>query len=77
MVDVTIPQEFWDDDSQGSISSWFFSEGDLVEKGDLIAEVTNEKAASELLAPAAGRLRIVIAAEVPVRRGQLVARISD
>jgi pyruvate/2-oxoglutarate dehydrogenase complex dihydrolipoamide acyltransferase (E2) component len=77
MVDVTIPEEFWDDDSEGSISSWFFSEGDSVKQGDLIAEVTNEKAANELLAPASGRLNILVAAEVPVRRRQLVAKIAD
>jgi pyruvate/2-oxoglutarate dehydrogenase complex dihydrolipoamide acyltransferase (E2) component len=76
MVDVTIPEELWDDDGEGSISSWFFADGDTVQKGDLLAEVTREKAASELLAPAAGTLRIVVAAEVPVRRGQLVARIA-
>jgi pyruvate/2-oxoglutarate dehydrogenase complex dihydrolipoamide acyltransferase (E2) component len=77
MVDVTIPEEFWDDDSEGSISSWLFSEGDSVKEGDLIAEVTNEKAANELLAPASGRLNILVAAEVPVRRRQLVAKIAD
>jgi len=77
MVDVTIPEEFLDDDSEGSISPWFFAEGDLVQRGDLIAEVTNEKAASELIAPASGTLKIVISAEIPVRRGQLVARIAD
>jgi pyruvate/2-oxoglutarate dehydrogenase complex dihydrolipoamide acyltransferase (E2) component len=75
VVEVTIPQDFWDDDSEGSISSWFFAEGDAVQKGDLIAEVTNEKAASELLAPGSGTLNIVVGAEVPIRRGQLVAKI--
>lgn len=75
MVDVTIPEDFWDDDSEGSISSWFFADGDAVSGGDLIAEVTNEKAASELLAPGDGTLSILIEAEVPIRRGQLVARI--
>ena len=76
MVDVVIPLEFWDDESEGSISAWFFADGDAVQEGDLIAEVTNEKAASELLAPAAGRLSIVVAAEIPVTRGQLVAQID-
>jgi pyruvate/2-oxoglutarate dehydrogenase complex dihydrolipoamide acyltransferase (E2) component len=76
MADVTIPQEFWDDDSEGSISSWFFADGDAVQEGDLIAEVANEKAANELLAPASGKLSILVAAQIPVKRGQLVARIS-
>jgi pyruvate/2-oxoglutarate dehydrogenase complex dihydrolipoamide acyltransferase (E2) component len=76
MIEVIIPDEFWDDDSEGSISAWFFSQGDSVQAGDLIAEVTNEKAASELLAPASGTLNILVAAEVPVRRRQLVATIA-
>ena len=76
MVDVKIPEDLWDDDGEGSISSWFFADGDVVQKGDLIAEVTKEKATSELLAPAAGTLQIVVLAEIPVLRGQLVARIA-
>lgn len=76
MTDVTIPDDFWDDDSEGSISSWFYADGDTVEQGDLLAEVMNEKVASELIAPAGGTLEILIEAEVPVRKGQAVARIA-
>jgi pyruvate/2-oxoglutarate dehydrogenase complex dihydrolipoamide acyltransferase (E2) component len=77
VTDVTIPDEFWEGDAEGSISSWFFSSGDAVREGDLIAEVAYEKAANELLAPVSGKLDILVAAEVPVRRGQLVARILE
>ncbi len=73
---VTIPDDFWDDESEGSISSWFFADGDEVQEGELIAEVMNEKVASELLAPAAGVLHILVEAEVPVSKGQTVARID-
>lgn len=74
-TDVTIPHDFWDDDSEGSISSWFFADGDEVQEGEMIAEVMNEKVASELLAPTAGVLRIQVEAEVPVHKGQTVAQI--
>lgn len=73
---VTIADDFWDDDSEGSISSWFFADGDEVKAGDLLAEVMNEKVASELLAPADGVLRILVEAEVPVSKGQTVAQID-
>lgn len=76
MADVVIPHDMWDDDSEGSISSWFFADGDQVEEGDLLAEVMNEKVANELIAPAAGLLEILIAAEEPIAKGQLVARIK-
>ena len=76
MTAVTIPDDFWDDDSEGSISAWFFADGDEVKAGDLIAEVMNEKVASELLAPASGILRVLVEAEVPVSKGQTVAQIE-
>lgn len=77
MIDVTIRDDFWDDDSEGSISSWFYAEGDRVEAGDLLAEVMNEKVASELIALAGGTLEILVEAEQPVTKGQIVARIVE
>lgn len=76
MTDITIPEDLWDDDSEGSISSWLFSDGDEVAEGDLIAEVMNEKVTNELLAPASGKLEILVAAEQPVSKGQVVAKIA-
>ena len=43
---------------------------------DVLAEVMNAKAATPLEAPASGRLTILVAAEVPVRCGELIARID-
>ena len=31
MSDITIPEDCWDDDSEGAISTWFFEDGDKVE----------------------------------------------
>lgn len=76
MVDVIIPQDLWDDDSEGFISTWFVSNGESVEAGDLLAEVMNEKVASELLAPAAGKLVILAEQETPITKGQVVGKIE-
>lgn len=76
MIDVLIPETLWDDDSEGAISAWFYASGESVTAGTVIGEVMNEKVAAELVAPAAGVLHIVTAAEEPVRKGQLVARIE-
>jgi pyruvate/2-oxoglutarate dehydrogenase complex dihydrolipoamide acyltransferase (E2) component len=76
MTEVRIPDDLWDDDSEGAISAWLYEDGDQVEAGAVIAEVMNEKVASELLAPASGALIILTAAEEPVRKGQVVARID-
>ena len=76
MADVTIPQDMWEEDAEGFISSWFYADGDQVAAGDLIAEVMLEKTAFELFAAASGTLELLVAVEVPVSKGQLVARIG-
>lgn len=76
MVDVLIPDDLWDDDSEGTISAWLYADGEIVREGAVIAEVMNEKVASELSAPISGTLSVLIHAEVPVKKGQIVARIA-
>jgi pyruvate/2-oxoglutarate dehydrogenase complex dihydrolipoamide acyltransferase (E2) component len=76
MFDVRIPEDCWDDDSEGAISTWLFDDGDKVGKGDVICEVMNEKVASEIEAPEGGILKIQVQAETPVRRGDVIASIQ-
>jgi pyruvate/2-oxoglutarate dehydrogenase complex dihydrolipoamide acyltransferase (E2) component len=76
MTDVEIPGEIVDDGAEGAISVWLFRDGEAVVAGDVLAEVMNEKAAAELVAPASGRLTILVPAQNPVRKGQVVARIG-
>jgi pyruvate/2-oxoglutarate dehydrogenase complex dihydrolipoamide acyltransferase (E2) component len=76
MTDVEIPAEIVDEGAEGAISVWLFRDGETVAAGDVLAEVMNEKAAAELVAPASGRLTILVQAESPVRSGQVVARID-
>jgi len=56
MTDVEIPAEIVDEGAEGAISVWLFRDGETVVAGDVLAEVMNEKAAAELVAPASGRL---------------------
>lgn len=76
MVDVVIPDDMWDDDSEGAISAWFYEDGATVQQGAVIAEVMNEKVSMELAAPASGVLTIGVAAEEAVRKGQVVGQIG-
>lgn len=76
MTDVVIPEDMWDDDSEGAISAWFYENGSQVDAGVVIAEIMNEKVSAELIAPVAGTLVILISAESAVNRGQIVARID-
>jgi pyruvate/2-oxoglutarate dehydrogenase complex dihydrolipoamide acyltransferase (E2) component len=76
MTDVSIPEEIVGEGAEGAISLWLFQDGETVAAGDVLAEVMNEKAAAELVAPASGRLTILVPPEAPVRKGQIVARIE-
>ena len=76
MTDVVIPAEIIEEGAEGAISVWLFRDGEIVSAGDVLAEVMNGKAAAELISPGSGRLTIVVQAEVPVRTGQVVARIG-
>jgi pyruvate/2-oxoglutarate dehydrogenase complex dihydrolipoamide acyltransferase (E2) component len=76
MTDITVPQDLWDTQDEGVIFAWIYSDGALVEKGKLIAELTVEKAQLELTAPASGRLKILAPAETVVRKGTVIGRIE-
>jgi pyruvate/2-oxoglutarate dehydrogenase complex dihydrolipoamide acyltransferase (E2) component len=75
MTEVRIPAEIIDE-GEGVISVWLFRDGEKVAAGDVLAEVMNEKAVAELVAPASGHLTILVTAEVPVKKNQVVALID-
>ncbi len=77
MTDVTVPLDLWDeDDKTGSIVLWLYPDGAQVQQGQLIAEILVEKVTLELEAPASGTLKIKVAPEVVVNKGDVVATIE-
>jgi len=76
LVEVRIPDDFWDADLQGTISTWIYESGAQVSQGEVIAETLVEKATKDLLAPASGRLVIKVRPEELIRAGDLVAVIE-
>ncbi len=77
MSKIRIPEDCWDDDSEGAISTWYFDDGDKVESGDVVCEVMNEKVSTEITAPASGLLKIAVPAETPVKKGAVIASVSS
>ena len=75
-MDVTVPIEILPADTEGAISVWLFKSGETVVEGDVLAEIMNQKAATELVASASGRLTILVPAETAIMGGQLIARID-
>jgi pyruvate/2-oxoglutarate dehydrogenase complex dihydrolipoamide acyltransferase (E2) component len=76
MSEVAIPEDLWDAAGEGVIAAWLFRDGEVVTQGAVLAEIMYEKSAMELIAPAAGRLTILVPAEAPVSKGQVIARIA-
>lgn len=77
IIDVLVPQDLWEEDSDAVISAWLFEDGDRVNTGDILAEIMIEKVTHELLAPASGVLKLLVAAEdETVVKGDKLAEIS-
>lgn len=75
-MEIRIPMDLWSDDTEGTLLRWLYADGAAVAAGEPIAEITQEKAQMDLLAPGSGRLRHVLQADALVRRGDLVGRLE-
>ncbi len=75
-MDVTIPTDLWDEDSEAVITSWLVSEGAVVNEGDLIAEIMVEKVQHEVKAPASGTIKISQPVEAVVAKGSVIGSIG-
>ena len=60
----------------GVLSAWFVPEGATVSATQLIAEVQVDKVASEVVAPVAGVVHLLIDEEASVAQGAPIARID-
>ncbi len=77
MTDVRFPQLSKEQpDAEGVLATWFVSDGDQVARGQLLREVTVEKVSGEVLAPAAGRVRLLVAEDQTARQGVVIARVE-
>jgi len=77
MAEVVFPQMSANNpDGEGVLATWFVSDGDQVASGQLLGEVMVEKVSGEVLAPAAGRVRLLVSESRTVRQGEVIARID-
>jgi pyruvate/2-oxoglutarate dehydrogenase complex dihydrolipoamide acyltransferase (E2) component len=63
-------------DAEGVLATWFVGDGDQVASGQLLGEVMVEKVSGEVLAPAAGEVRLLVSEDQTVRQGEVIARID-
>jgi 2-oxoglutarate dehydrogenase E2 component (dihydrolipoamide succinyltransferase) len=76
MTDVTIPSP-GESITEVRIGAWKRHDGDWVEKDELLNEIESDKATLELLAPAAGMLKVSAASGSDQKVGAVVARIDE
>lgn len=77
MADVLFPQLSQEEpDAEGVLATWLVSDGDQVASGQLLGEVMVEKTSGEVVAPAAGRVRLLVAAEQTARQGEVIAQVD-
>ena len=77
MADVRFPRlSEAEPDAEGVLATWFVSDGDQVASGQLLGEVMVEKVSGEVLAPATGQVRLLVAEDQPAREGEVIARVD-
>lgn len=77
MTEVRFPLMSDDDpEAEGVVGTWFVEDGEPVSAGQVVAEVQVEKVSWEVEAPVAGTLRQLVAENVGVKQGTLIATID-
>jgi pyruvate/2-oxoglutarate dehydrogenase complex dihydrolipoamide acyltransferase (E2) component len=63
-------------DAEGVLATWFVSDGDQVASGQLLGEVMVEKVSGDVLAPADGRVHLLVSEDQTARQGEVIARVD-
>ena len=63
-------------DAEGVLATWYSADGETVSEGQLIAEVQMDKVDAEVVAPASGRISLLVEEGAAVTQGTPIARIQ-
>ncbi|MDE0841628.1 MAG: biotin/lipoyl-containing protein [Cellvibrionales bacterium] len=75
-MDVKVPDDLWDDDSEGVITVWFANDGETINANELLLEIMTAKVQYEILAPTWGTVSIAVGVDTAVKKGTVVGHIS-
>lgn len=75
-MDITITNDLIEEGSEAVIVTWYFEDGDEVEKDSVLADIMVEKASLELTAPCTGKLTIKMECEKILNVGDVIATID-
>ncbi len=78
MTDIKGSEDLWASSMlpEGIVERWFVPDGAFVKTGDRIAEIRIEDARHEIIAPATGRLTIVLAINGIIEPGSVFGKID-
>src|SRR5262249_13139269 len=77
MTEVVFPRlSEKEPDAEGVLATWFVSDGDHVAGGQLLGAGMGEDAAGEVLAPAAGEVRLLVGEDQRARQGEVIAGVD-
>ena len=79
MRDIKVDETLWASTMlpEGVVERWLIADGAIVDKGEAIAEIRIEDALHEIMAPAHGRVKIVLPANSIVEPGSLLAKLIE
>lgn len=77
-ADIAIAPDLWDaaTNPEGIVANWFYQEGAEVAKGTTVAEIMVEKTSFDIVAPAGGRLHIVVGKDGVVKPGTVIGTLD-
>src|SRR6188472_2375597 len=76
LVEIQMPQ-MGESVTEGTVLEWHKSEGDFVEEGDTVVEVSTDKVDAEVPAPASGTIAKILAQpDETVQVGQVLAELT-
>lgn len=73
---MIFPQLSQKETVEGVLSTWFVSDGDQVESGQLLGEVMADKVSAEVVASMSGQVRLLVSEGQTVRQGEVIARVD-
>src|SRR5436305_15232478 len=63
--------------TEGILSRWLKLDGEAVRADEPVVELETDKATQEVVAPAAGRLRVAVPEGTTVQGGALIGRVEE
>ena len=77
MADVLFPRlSEQEPTAEGVLATWFVSDGDQVAGGQLLGEVMVDKVSGDVVAPTAGRVRLLVGEDQTAHQGDVIAEVD-